>query len=158
MDPLTRPNVRCPLNSRRSLGNPTDRSSASIFFCSARNPAVCPVIPTHTTRGRRICGNTPTPAASSDSGPEVLTAFETASQTVSTASDAIFPRNFKVRWIFSGRTHRMLKPYSFKRLWISAIEATTRCGSSMATKVLMVSGMETSVQQAISVFPKPFLL
>jgi hypothetical protein len=47
---------------------------------------------------------------------------------------SIFPKNFRVRWIFSGLTHRTSAWVDLKSPWTSSIFLRIGFGSSMARK------------------------
>ena len=47
---------------------------------------------------------------------------------------SILPKNFRVRWIFSGLTHRTSARVDLKSPWTSSILARMGLGSSMARK------------------------
>src|SRR4030042_6702205 len=52
----------------------------------------------------------------------------------STPDSSIFPKNFRVRWILSGLTHRISAWEDFKSLWTSSILFWIVRGSSIARK------------------------
>lgn len=101
---LNRPMVMWGENVRFSGGIPIKRSSVSISFTRLSRASECNN-PTHMILGRFQFGNAPFPLKVKSKGiclnPIVFNCFSIDS----TCLGIISPRNFNVRWIFSGFTH-----------------------------------------------------
>ena len=151
VDERTRAIVMCGLNLRSSLRKPIPERSFS--DCSKiRSTWLQPSsIPTHITFGWLKLGKAPAPLISTWNdrkaicSREVLTSPNRALET--------FPKNFRVKWIFSGSTGLMSPPRAFR------LERTDRtrgrtCGSSrsMETK-LRIGVSDNSIIRKSSLVP-----
>ena len=139
--PRLRAKVRWGVNFRRSGGK------SRAIICASTSPARCPrasdATPAHNTRGARLFGKKPTPEIETlKAAPRILARL--SSMAPNRGGDTS-PRNFNVRCIDSGRTHRSLLVWGSSSPRISDKDRTTGAGKSIATNRRMLRAFQDTV-------------